>query len=163
MATIKPRVEPPVPDSYLRGIGRVITQWAYFEVEFDGFLNFFLMVHPAVKALTSRVPRPFNKRVRLFRDAVAVAFPGNPAIASRLDNIATKASALRHRRDHVVHGRWFSEGERKLLGLHLVTEGDWGRVETARYKRKTSRHSPAKSANFLANFSRSFRHLAIGP
>jgi hypothetical protein len=57
----------------------MIARWAYFEVDFDECLDLFLLSHPNSKEFCSRIPPPFKKRIRLFRDLIELCFVDNSA------------------------------------------------------------------------------------
>lgn len=113
---------------YLQAIGDVIARWAYFEVEFDECLIGFLLQHPEAQKLPKTTPTQFKKRLKLFRDAVKVGFKNHPSALGRFLSITGRAGQLRKDRDHVAHGRWFTDTEDRI-GLYLVRFGNWERAE----------------------------------
>src|SRR5579864_2404493 len=107
----------PVPDSYLSAIGHVITQWAYFEMQFDDCLGGFLLHHPDARALAPHIPDPFKKRAKLWKDAARKCFSNTPRLEARFIAIAEDALRLRAERDHLAHGGWHLAGEN--IGAYL--------------------------------------------
>jgi hypothetical protein len=134
MAKGRPSLELPLSDSFLRAIGRVITLWAFLEVEFDGCLKAILQ-DPEASALAPAYPRSFKKRAALLKAAARSCFGHHLPTVKWLERIAEDADRLRDSRDFIAHGRWTQHmtGRRwkqkpsgKMVTV-LVQEGDWGR------------------------------------
>ena len=95
-----------VSDTTLRAIGHVAAQWAYFETEFDIFLNQ-LLRHPKTKHLVSAsMPQAFDRRAALFRKCATILLKEHPKLLHQIVRIINDACSVRGHRDNVIHGQW---------------------------------------------------------
>lgn len=112
----------PLPDEIYREVGLLIAHWAYFEMEFDEFLDGLLFI-PEARALTRTVPSAYAKRAKLMRAAAAVCFPTCPALIVRLGSILDDAASVKVYRDLVAHGRWGIDKNQKISAHIDKTNG----------------------------------------
>lgn len=110
-----------VTDAYLKAIGQVSVQWAYFETEFDSLI-YLLRMDPKAAALAPKVPTSFKKRAALLRDSASICFPDSASVAKRFVHLAVEAQKLKLKRNHIAHCRWLGDGKDGTLGtINLVT------------------------------------------
>jgi hypothetical protein len=128
MTQHKPSVSLPFSQEFLTAIGSVVTLWAFVETEFDGVLSLLCASHEA-KALAEIPPRPFNKRLKLFRDAARVNFQHCPPLLARFQRIAEMLRILRKDRDFIAHGRWAFPSKEDSLDCYLIQDGNWSKLE----------------------------------
>lgn len=126
-----------LPDNYLKEMGHVIAQWAFFEVDFDILLRVLVSTPQAKATLTGKIPLSFKKRIKLFRDAATLAFGHHPPTLKHHLDIAEKAARLRDIRDYVAHGRWIAQetgkGQRRRATGVMIAEliqGNWENVKS---------------------------------
>jgi hypothetical protein len=174
MAVTRPYTEHLLPDNYLKEMGNVIAQWAFFEVDFDILLRVLASTPEAKKKLTGKIPLSFKKRVHLFRDAATLAFEHHPPTLKHHLDLAEKASRLRDIRDYVAHGRWIAQetgkGQRRRTTGVMIAEliqGNWENVKSKpiseRGLAKAAREIGEMTAHIMALWRSVFVHHSIEP
>lgn len=101
---------PAVEKKYYPAIGFVIVQWAFLETEIDSHtLGLLRKAH----AQETRLPRPFKKRLELYRKLTRAQYSGE-ALAAILD-IIDRCAKCRGERDRIAHGRWSVGQDRSFV------------------------------------------------
>lgn len=115
----KPWIGFPLSDEIYREVGLFIAHWAYFQSEFDEFLDGMLMLPEAMALVKKAVPSQYNKRANLLRDAAFVCFPSCPSLTEKIGKIVEDAESVKVYRDLVAHGRW-AIGPNQIVSVHSL-------------------------------------------
>jgi hypothetical protein len=113
-----PFLSPPYHHSYLAPLGAVLVQWGAYEGEFEDLLKSLIRFNGREHL---EMDRGYKRRIRRFKEEVALAFFGSAELINHCINTVNSASSIYWKRNLLAHGR---------LETHLVFEGQLDTLST---------------------------------